>query len=106
MTEERTIHPEEMLDQLLFSQMLLHPLPWRVEPDWTQEVVASDGATIAKCADELMATSIVEAAAQLQASLEAEWALIACPHCDDGQISTQFGPVDCVECDGSGVRPH
>lgn len=26
-----------------------HPLPWRIEQDWTSEVTAADGTTIVKC---------------------------------------------------------
>lgn len=35
--------------ELVFQNMLQHPLPWRVEQDWTSEVLASDGYCIAKC---------------------------------------------------------
>lgn len=37
------------LQAVLGWQVIRHPLPWRVESDWTEEVVASDGYCIAKC---------------------------------------------------------
>lgn len=40
---------EMMLRRLLFQALLDHPLPWRIEEDWTKEVTASDGFIIVKC---------------------------------------------------------
>ena len=40
---------EMMLRELLFQALLNHPLPWRIEQDWTYEVTASDDYIIAKC---------------------------------------------------------
>jgi hypothetical protein len=37
-----------LLTEVLYQLLDDHPLPWRVEPDWTQEVRAADGAIVAK----------------------------------------------------------
>ena len=39
--------------------MLDHPLPWRIQRDWSYEVTASDGHIIAKCQQQEEAMEIV-----------------------------------------------
>lgn len=49
--------PRELADQLrydidipaLVETQQAHPAPWHIEHDWTVEVIASDGFTVAKC---------------------------------------------------------
>ena len=53
---------EEMGRELLWMAVVTHPLPWRVEDDWTHEVIASDGACIAKCMTPEAAQFIVDEA--------------------------------------------
>lgn len=48
---EKLMQEASLLNQVFFSVLLAHPLPWRVEWDWTHEVVARDGTIIAKCQD-------------------------------------------------------
>lgn len=45
----RVVGERDALMNVLDWQLLLHPLPWLIEPDWTIEVNAADGTTIAKC---------------------------------------------------------
>jgi hypothetical protein len=54
------------LEHVLCSQVIQHPLPWRVESDWGEEVRASDGYCIAKCASD--AESIIARAEALASS--------------------------------------
>jgi len=39
-------------EHIAFQCWLAHPLPWRLEQDWTTEVVALDGHIVAKCSAE------------------------------------------------------
>jgi hypothetical protein len=55
--------------ELLFRQMMKHPLPWKVEQDWTWEVIAADGACIAKFQTWSDAQVMVSAAEALQVYL-------------------------------------
>jgi len=45
--------------RLLRDLLAAHPLPWRVDRDWTWEVIAADGTTITKCATGVLADAIV-----------------------------------------------
>lgn len=49
----------DALRETLGWQAILHPLPWRIESDWTEEVIASDDAVIAKCRDSETAEAII-----------------------------------------------
>jgi stress response protein YsnF len=40
---------EQACQSILKPILTAHPLPWRVEQDWTHEVIAADGYTVAKC---------------------------------------------------------
>ena len=57
-----------MVHDLIFTQMMHHPLPWRIESDWTEEVTASDGYIIAKT-DHHTALEMVALAEQMQKEL-------------------------------------
>jgi hypothetical protein len=50
------------LHAVVSTQLIGHPLPWRIESDWTEEVIASDGYCIAKCATTEEAEAIVAVA--------------------------------------------
>jgi hypothetical protein len=52
----------DLLERVLFQQTLQHQLPWRVESDWTEEVITSDGYCIAKCQTLEEAVSIIAVA--------------------------------------------
>lgn len=54
----------ELLGEVLFQQALRHPLPWRVESDWTEEVITSDGYCIAKCRTQAEAQAIIAVATE------------------------------------------
>lgn len=49
----------EMADTLVFQAVLNHGLPWTIEHDWTYEVTARDGYTVAKCMEEGEAQRII-----------------------------------------------
>lgn len=51
--------------------LVLHPLPWRVEHDWTYEVTAADGTIITKCQSPERAQAVVTMAEDLQAEWDA-----------------------------------
>lgn len=55
-------------EHLAFQCWLAHPLPWRIEQDWTTEVVASDGHIVAKCSAE-DAQKVIEWAESMEAKL-------------------------------------
>lgn len=60
---------------VLLHALLSHPLPWRVDQDWTWEVLAADGATIAKCRTPEQAQAVVSLAERMAAEMaEAELA--------------------------------
>lgn len=61
--------PNKMLRVLVFQQLLEHPLPWRVESDWTEEVTASDGYIVAKT-DHQTAKAIIALAEQIRKELD------------------------------------
>jgi hypothetical protein len=52
--------------ELLFRQLMKHPLPWKVDQDWTWEVLAADGACIAKFQTCHQAEEMIAAAEALQ----------------------------------------
>lgn len=60
MSQPPTEH--DLFGSVLFQQALQHPLPWRIESDWTEEVIASDGYCIAKCETPEEAEAIIRAA--------------------------------------------
>lgn len=60
----------EILLPVLDHLLLTHPLPWRMEQDWTLEVVASDRAIIAKCRSSEEAQAIIEHAEKRQEELD------------------------------------
>ena len=47
-------------EDLAFQVYLDHPLPWRIEQDWTMEVIAADGHIVAKCSSREKAQRVVD----------------------------------------------
>ena len=56
---------------LAIQSWIQHPLPWRIEHDWTVEVHASDGYIVAKCGTIEEAEDVIKWAKQQQAILDA-----------------------------------
>lgn len=61
---------DRLLRLLMIHQIVTHPLPWRIERDWTYEVTAHDGAIIAKCQNCEEAAIIVDLANNLDRELK------------------------------------
>lgn len=61
---------EQMIRSLLFRQIFNNPLPWRIERDWSYEVIASNGYIIAKCQKHQEAMEIIEKAEKLRREIE------------------------------------
>lgn len=59
----------DIAEAVVFQQMLRHPLPWRVEHDWTYEVTAQSGHIIAKCMTEEAAERIIAFAQSIMSEL-------------------------------------
>ena len=51
-----------LLDLFIHHNLILHPLPWRIEMDWTFEVYGSDNALIVKCMNPAQANAVVKLA--------------------------------------------
>lgn len=62
----KTITYKRMLQILVSHALRDHPLPWRVERDWSHEVTAHDGVIIAKCSSEEEAQAIIAFAEEWQ----------------------------------------
>lgn len=60
---------EKIAREMVFHQTLDHPLPWRVDEDWTHEVRASDGYVVAKCPTREQAEQIIALANHIKASI-------------------------------------
>jgi len=56
----------EWARELLWRQIMKNPLPWKVEQDWTWEVIAANGTCIAKFQKWSQAQEMVSAAEALQ----------------------------------------
>lgn len=69
--EAKVADEETIARDVVFLRLLEHPLPWRVEHDWTYEVTAADGAIIAKCATAARAAAVVAIAERIRADLDA-----------------------------------
>jgi hypothetical protein len=52
--------------ELLFRQLMKHPLPWTIDQDWTWEVLDSKGNCIAKFQTHGDAQAMIDAANALQ----------------------------------------
>jgi len=61
---------DRMTRNLLFHQLLNNPLPWKIDRDWTYEVVASNGSTIAKVQTPDEADEIIKAAEGIRKELD------------------------------------
>lgn len=92
----------DMIDDLVRHAVLHHPLPWRIEDDWTREVTAKDGTIIAKCMTHARAAAIIATAEKIRAELDA-------PMCDTcGKPATCGGSYEherayaCDDCCGHG----
>ena len=59
----------EWARELLYRQIMKHPLPWKVEQDWTWEVIAANGTCLAKFRFQHQAEEMVAAAEALRAYL-------------------------------------
>jgi len=57
----------EWARELLWRQIKKHPLPWKVDQDWTWEVIAANGTCLAKFRYQHQAEEMVAAAEALQA---------------------------------------
>lgn len=68
----RELHALNALRNVLDHAVISHPLPWRVEQDWTWEVTAADGAVVAKCQTCAEAQAVVSAAEAFHAWLTTE----------------------------------
>lgn len=59
---------EELLKWLIRDKLLkLHPLPWRMEQDWTDEVYDADGALVIKLPRRGLAQRLIFLAQELEA---------------------------------------
>jgi len=61
-----------VLREVFFQVLLVHPLPWKVERDWTYEVIANDGVIVAKCKSNEDAETVIEFAKEFKAKLDAD----------------------------------
>ncbi len=61
---------QQMATDLIRCAMLFHPLPWRIEEDWSTEVTSGDGYVIAKCAGPVAAEAIIREAERMQADVD------------------------------------
>ncbi len=61
---------EKILREVIFHQMISNPLPWRIEQDWTVEVIAANNPIIAKCKDRAVAEEILKIAEGLRQELD------------------------------------
>ena len=57
-------------DTVTFQVLLDHPLPWRMEQDWTWEVYAADGHLVAKYPDYKDAEALIAWAETERANLD------------------------------------
>lgn len=58
---------------LAVQSWINHPLPWRIEHDWTVEVHASDGHIVAKCSTQEEAESVIKWAKEQQEIIDSIW---------------------------------
>lgn len=61
---------EQTLLLVLDHLLLEHPLPWRIDRDWTYEVLASDNTVIAKCKEYSEAEFLLQYAVKRRAYTE------------------------------------
>jgi len=59
----------DIAHDVVLHNLIHHPLPWRVERDWTYEVTAADGTIITKCMSHERAMAIIALAEKLQNDL-------------------------------------
>lgn len=68
------IEASVVLDRVAYDMvshnLIHHPLPWRVERDWTHEVTAADGTIITKCQTHEHAAAVITLAEQIRAFLD------------------------------------
>lgn len=65
MPDSTSVSWEEAARALVFHLVCEHPPPWRVEQDWSFEVIAADGHVVAKCSASQDAEAIVEIASAI-----------------------------------------
>ena len=61
----------DVANDVVRHALLHHPLPWRIEDDWTREVTAADGTIIAKCMTFARAEAVIALATAIRAELDA-----------------------------------
>lgn len=64
-----TVHDRIAYD-MVSHNLIQHPLPWRVERDWTHEVTAADGTIITKCMTADHAAAVIAMAEQIRADMD------------------------------------
>jgi len=57
---------KQVARRFILQELINHPLPWKAEWDWTCEVVAADGQTVAKCASSEEAEAVIKLANKIQ----------------------------------------
>lgn len=86
--------------------LVYHPLPWRVEHDWTYEVTTSTGHIVAKVQSEEEARQIVQYAELIGAEREVPMGGertsrdLAAEHAEVAGKGTTVSGCDCSECSG------
>ena len=63
------VKAETLLSRMLLGAILEHPLPWRVEQDWTSEVTDADGTIVVKCQTAEEARAIIDLTVRLDDEL-------------------------------------
>lgn len=61
---------DQIARDMVSHYLIHHPLPWRVEHDWTHEVTAADGAIICKCMTHGRAMAVIALAEKIRAELD------------------------------------
>lgn len=61
---------ELILKAVLGELLRKHSLPWTMDWDWCDRVIAKDGTIIAKCSNPELARAIIQYAEQYQAELD------------------------------------
>ena len=70
LNKDQAMTPEQMIRCLLFYQILNNPLPWKIERDWTYEVIAVNGQVIAKCQAHEQAMEIIRTAEKIKKEID------------------------------------
>lgn len=93
MAFETSLSAEEqaaVAQRLIGDLVLNHPLPWRIEIDWSQEVRDKDGSLVTSCLSRRLAEMVVQLATDYSASMivaDAETAVEGAAHPDTGTLA-------------------